>query len=725
MLLVVRYRVEKQVREAIREDLHNSVRNYESFERLREATLTHTAMLLADMPNLRALMTTQHKATIQDASKEIWQLSGSDLFVLTSIRREVLAFQSSSAGFAVDAARDSLRASLDRGNVWDWWFSGGHLYQIWLQPVYSGDQSNPTLLGFLAIGQEVDKSQARNFSNVASSEAVFRYGNEIAASTLSAEANGLLEQEFREGKGNRLGTEQEIQIGSERYLGTTVRLSYGPGTPVSLSVLKSFDRATTFLKQLNRVLLILGFVSVLAGTVLAFLLSKTITRPLARLVTGLHAFEKGDSSFPLDASGGDEIAEVTAAFDRMRANLQKTENEQKQLEQRLRQAHKMEAVGRLAGGVAHDFNNLLMIVSGHCELLSDRIPAGVPGRNNIEQIQKAADRAVSMTRQLLAFSRMQVLEPRTIDLNAVIADMGKMLARLIGEDIEYAFTPDPKLVSVKADPGQIGQVIMNLVVNSRDAMPKGGSITVRTRNAVLDRDEARKRHPMQAGEYGLLSVTDTGHGMDEDTKAHIFEPFFTTKEVGKGTGLGLATVYGIVKQSGGFIWVESAPGKGATFEIYFPQASGKASEASPEPAPRIESRGTETILLVEDEPGVRELASQFLRGSGYFVLEAPDGVQALEIAARHPGPIHLLLSDMVMPRMSGKELMHRLRAARKEDMKIILMSGYSEYNGTEFRQTDSPFLRLGKPFSLASLVGKVREALGPQLVGRARPTNEA
>jgi signal transduction histidine kinase len=527
--------------------------------------------------------------------------------VLASIRGDVLAFQSSSAGFAVNAAQDSLRASLARGNVWDWWFSGGLLYQVWLQPVYFGDQSSPTLLGFLAIGQVVDKSQARNFSNVASSEAVFRYGNEIAASTLSAEANGLLEQQFRAGIGNRLGTEQEIQIGSERYLGTTVRLSYGPGTPVSLSVLKSFDRATTFLKQLNRVLLILGFVSVLAGTVLAFLLSKTITRPLARLVTGLHAFEKGDSSFPLDASGGDEVAEVTAAFDRLRANLQKTENEQKQLEQRLRQAHKMEAVGRLAGGVAHDFNNLLMIVSGHCELLSDRFPAGEPGRSNVEQIQKAADRAVSMTRQLLAFSRMQVLEPRTIDLNAVIADMGKMLARLIGENIEYGFTPDAKLVSVKADPGQIGQVIMNLVVNSRDAMPHGGNIEVRTRNAVLDRDEARKRHPMEPGEYALLSVTDTGQGMDEETKAHIFEPFFTTKEVGKGTGLGLATVYGIVKQSGGYIVTQSEVGRGTTFRIYLPRVEDAEEQGETKRIAAQAAGGSETVLLVEDEESVREL----------------------------------------------------------------------------------------------------------------------
>ncbi len=717
MLLVVRYRVEKQVREAIREDLHNSVRNYESFERLREATLTHTAVLVADMPNVRALMTTQHKATIQDASKEIWQLSGSDLFVLASIHGDVLAFQSSSAGFAVDAAQDSLRASLDGGNVWDWWFYGGHLYQIWLQPVYFGDQSNDTLLGFLVIGQEVDKSQARNFSNVASSEAVFRYGSQIAASTLSAEANGLLEQQFREGKGNRLGTEQEIHIGSERYLGTTVRLSYGAGTPVSLSVLKSFDRATTFLKQLNRVLLILGFVSVLAGTVLAFLLSKTITRPLARLVTGLHAFEKGDSSFPLDASGGDEVAEVTAAFDRMRANLQKTENEQKQLEQRLRQAHKMEAVGRLAGGVAHDFNNLLMIVSGHCELLSGRIRAGEPGRSNVEQIQKAADRAVSMTRQLLAFSRMQVLEPRTIDLNAVIADMGKMLARLIGENIEYAFTPDAKLVSVKADPGQIGQVIMNLVVNSRDAMPHGGNITVRTRNAVLDRDEVRKRHPMEPGEYALLSVTDTGQGMDEETKAHIFEPFFTTKEVGKGTGLGLATVYGIVKQSGGFIWVESAPRKGTTFEIYLPHCQGAKVEDVTEAKTGTIPRGKETILVVEDEAAVRELACEFLKSAGYSVLEAKNGAEALETIERSTTTIHLVLADLIMPKMGGAELAERLKKERPE-LKALFMSGYSERAGEESGQI-SPQAILAKPFSIATLIGRVREILGGSPVKKA------
>jgi len=284
-----------------------------------------------------------------------------------------------------------------------------------------------------------------------------------------------------------------------------------------------------------------------------------------------------------------------------------------------------------------------------------------------------------------------------------------MLARLIGEDIEYAFTPDPKLVSVKADPGQIGQVIMNLVVNSRDAMPKGGSITVRTRNAVLDRDEARKRHPMQAGEYGLLSVTDTGHGMDEDTKAHIFEPFFTTKEVGKGTGLGLATVYGIVKQSGGFIWLQSALGKGTTFEIYLPHGNATKIDEVKEIKTGAIPRGKETILVVEDEAAVRELACEFLKSAGYSVLEAKNGAEALETIANNTNTIHLVLADMIMPRMGGLDMAERLKKERPE-LKVLFMSGYSEHAGEQSSQI-SPHAILAKPFSIATLIGKVREAL--------------
>jgi CheY-like chemotaxis protein len=382
----------------------------------------------------------------------------------------------------------------------------------------------------------------------------------------------------------------------------------------------------------------------------------------------------------------------------------------------------MEAVGRPAGGVAHDFNNLLTIIRGHGDLLLDRIGGVDSNRHSVEQIQKAAGRAVSMTRQLLAFSRMQVLQPRVLDLNAIVADMGKMLPRLIGEHIEYTFQPAEKLSPVEADPGQIEQVILNLVVNSRDAMPNGGKIAVRTLNIELSDAGASKRPPMTPGRYALLSVTDTGHGMDEETKTHIFEPFFTTKEVGKGTGLGLATVYGVVKQSGGFIWVESAIGKGTTFEIYLPQVAEKVTPGDGESKPSAIPRGSETILVVEDEAGVRELTREFLKVSGYSVLEAKDGVEALEIASGHAGTIHLMLTDMVMPRMGGSELAARLKEMRP-DIKVLFMTGYSEYTGDGVNRSSPEIPILQKPFSIASLVGKVRETLAEKPVEQMSETN--
>ena len=457
----------------------------------------------------------------------------------------------------------------------------------------------------------------------------------------------------------------------------------------------------------------LGFLTIAVGTAVGFVLSDTFTRPLGNLVAGVQALEKGNYSFPLQGSGRDEVAVVTRAFGRMRDSLQKGQLEHKELEERLRQAHKMEAVGRLAGGVAHDFNNLLTIIRGHADLLTDRVTADEGSKRNAQQIQKATGRAVSMTRQLLAFSRMQVLQPRILDLNFVVAEMGKMLPRLIGENIEYSFEPDPQLANIKADPSQVEQVLLNLAVNARDAMPNGGKLTVKTSNVEMEVSAAARRPSMTPGKYVLLSVSDTGDGMDSETKAHIFEPFFTTKEVGKGTGLGLATVYGIVKQSGGFIWVESSPGTGATFEIYFPEESGPASEIEKVSATKARPRGSETILVVEDESGVRDLACQFLRSSGYTVLEAVDGVEALEISARYSGTIHLLLSDMIMPRMGGAELTQRIRAARPET-KVVLMSGYAEYaeanNGKESPQVP----RIQKPFSLTSLAEKVRKVLTEQ-----------
>ena len=709
-LLVVRNAVEKRVRESIREDLRNSVQTYESFDRQRDATLSRAAKLLANLPNVRALMTTKDKVTIDDGSGDVWRLSGSEVLVLADAQGKVDALRSSTTDLKAETAEKLLRHSLESGSARDWWFGGGHLYQIWIQPIYFGPEADNNVLGYLAVGHEIDQRAAQDFGTVASSEVVFESGNTIVASTLRSPQQTELARQISGEAWKKSGGEQELQLGRERYLATTVSLSAEAAPGVSLSVLKSFDQATAFLAGLNNLLVGLGLLSLAAGSALVFVISHTFTRPLGNLVAGVRALERGDYTFPLEARSGDEVAEVTQAFDRMRRNLQHSQDEHQELEERLRQAHKMEAVGRLAGGVAHDFNNLLTIIRGHTDLLMDRDGMDDFVRRSVEQIQKAGNRAVVMTRQLLAFSRMQVLQPRVLDLNEVVSEIGKMLPRLIGEHIEYAFLPGEELQSIKADPGQIEQVIMNLAVNARDAMPDGGKLTIRTSNAALSRGDTAQRAPMLPGRYVLLSVADTGHGMDEKTTRHIFEPFFTTKEVGKGTGLGLATVYGVVKQSGGFIWVESAPGQGATFEVYLPQVSEAAQATDAGAVPTASHRGTETVLVVEDEVGVRELACRFLKASGYRVLEAVDGMEALQIASQYEGTIHLVLSDVVMPRLGGKALAEQLRVCRQET-KILFMSGYTEYTANADGELSALGPALQKPFSRQSLTAKVREVL--------------
>ena len=577
-LLIVSYSVRKRVRENIREDVRNSVANYQSFQAQQEEALSRSAALLANLPNVRALMTTEDAATIEDASADVWKLSGSDLLVLANRTGNVVALRASASGLDSVTAQGLLRQSLDRSESKGWWFGGGHLYKVRIQPIYFGSPSQNMTVGLLAVGHEVNQRAAKEFASVASSEVAFNFEGAPVASTLTPTLQSELARRIHDHAQGSSGDSQEIQLGSELYLAKTVNLSPEGGPLVSLTVLKSFDKATLFLGELNHVLMGLGLFSVLAGSALVFWISHTYTKPLAGLVAGVRALGQGDFSYPLDTRGGDEVAEVTDAFVRMRASLESTQQEQKQLEERLRQAHKMEAVGRLAGGVAHDFNNLLTIIRGNSDLLKDREGSDSFHQKCVEQIQRASGRAVSMTRQLLAFSRMQVLQPRVIDLNGVVSELGKMIPRLIGEHIEYSFSPDPKLASVKADPGQIEQVILNLAANARDAMPRGGKLSVLTTNVSVDEREAVKRQPMTPGQYILLSVSDTGHGMDEATKTHIFEPFFTTKELGKGTGLGLATVYGIVKQSGGFIWVDSSPGAGTTFEIYLTASRGKSSQ---------------------------------------------------------------------------------------------------------------------------------------------------
>jgi len=387
-------------------------------------------------------------------------------------------------------------------------------------------------------------------------------------------------------------------------------------------------------------------------------------------------------------------------------------SERKQLETQLHQAQKMEAIGKLAGGIAHDFNNILTTIIGNAELALMDVIKDESLRKEIEEIKKAGEKAASLTRQLLAFSRKQIVQPEILDINESLIDIEKMLGRLIGEDVELLTIQASELWQVEIDPGQIEQMIMNLAVNARDAMPKGGKLTVGTANADLDKNYFRERgiHEETPGHYVMLSVSDTGSGMDKETREHIFEPFFTTKEVGKGTGLGLSTVYGIVKQNNGFIWVYSEPGQGSTFKIYLPKVKPDAEPEEKEQSLVDDLSGSETVLIVEDNDSLRNFAQKILHIYGYRTLNAENGEDALRVCKEHNGPIHLLLTDVVMPRMGGKEAAERLQPLYPR-MKIIYMSGYTD-NAIVHHGVLEPGLNfLEKPFTPKGLARKVRKAL--------------
>ncbi|HEX8925869.1 MAG TPA: ATP-binding protein, partial [Terriglobales bacterium] len=397
-------------------------------------------------------------------------------------------------------------------------------------------------------------------------------------------------------------------------------------------------------------------------------------------------------------------------------------SERQKLEEQLRQSQKMEAIGRLAGGVAHDFNNLLGVIVGNVYLIQANPSEAEQVKAAADQVMAAAEKAGGLTRQLLAFSRKQVMRPEVINLNRVTDGLSKMIPRLVGEDVDVRILHGKDLKPVKADPNQLEQVIMNLVVNARDAMPNGGKLTIETNNVHLDADQAR-RNDVQPGEYVQLAVSDTGHGMDETTRLRIFEPFFTTKETGKGTGLGLATVYGIVRQSNGYIWVYSEVGQGTTFKVYLPATADVAAEAAAAQGPEIATVGTETILLVEDEDALRDVLVKVLKAKGYDVLSSGRGQEAVDFARLHRGPIHLLITDVILPEMRGPEVAEHVSNLHPE-MRVLYMSGFTDNALMHSGSLPQSTLFLQKPFTPDVLLRRVRDILDESLLEQRRRAEE-
>jgi signal transduction histidine kinase/ActR/RegA family two-component response regulator len=692
VLTLIRVRLRAHVAEDLASSLRTELSVYSEVEEARRQQAEQSVALISNLPSLKALVSTGDVPTIQDGSESILRTSGADLLLLESSSGDLLAVHSKS-GLVPTADWKSLL--LGSPGKHDWWLVDGHLYSLNFAALSAGADSERRFLGRVALGREVTPQSIAGAQPLTDRALIFEREGMVLTSSLKRslwpDVQGWLKN-----SGIASHPSQEMFIGGERCISNFIEL---PGDhPIHLYSLRSYDQATIFLSSLNQMLVMLGAIAVLTGAVVGFFLSRQITRPLEDLVQASRQMEQGDFAFTIEVKGRDEVAELTRAFEHMRKTLLLSR------EGMLRSA-RLEAVGRLAGGVAHDFNNLVMIIKGYSDLLMESVPAD--NRHQIEEIKNAAERAAGLTGQLLAFSRKQVLEPQVLDLNHVVRGMLKMLRLLLGENIELLTSLSDQISRVNANQGQVEQVIMNLAVNARDALSGRGKLIIETQPCTLDAAYAARHTEVTPGSYVLLAVTDTGCGMSSETLAHIFEPFFTTKDAGKGTGLGLATVYGIVKQSTGHLSVYSEVGVGTTFKVYLPAVDQPVS--APQPEQRGENlKGTGTIVLVEDEAPLRTLAAKALERAGFQVLQAGSGLEALVVADRHAGDIHVVVTDIVMPRMGGPEMLTKLRRKRS-GFAVIFMSGYTEAAALENAGIGKEAVLLNKPFSTDALVRKVLE----------------
>ena len=559
-LLIVRHQLSSRAREEIYERLQNSVITFQNFQREREITLTRSAGLLANLPSLKALMTTRDEATIQDASQDFWKLAGSDLFLLSDRSGKVMALHTSTSGFDRETAGTSLARALSQAQNRDWWFGGGHLYEVFLQPIYFGSSQDGFLLGFLAIGYEIDGRVAEEVSQIASSHVAFRYGSAIVVSTLSPDqAAELVFRRDLLSKNPALGP-QDIQLGEEQFLGTSVKLTPSGSPQVSLSVLKSYDRATSFLQTLNRLLLGVGVAAVLAGAALVFLISHTFTRPLGSLLSGVHALERGDFNFPLAPHGNDEVAELTTSFDRMRKTLQKSQQE-------VLHAERLATIGRMASSISHDLRHPLTAILAYAEFLAESSLGEIQRTDLYQEIRGAVGRMTELISSLLEFSKAQpVLKP----VHGNVADLIDRIIQAIRLRPEFSnirITHNREgLTDAWFDSKKLERATHNLILNACEAVsPESGKIEIRT---------------VRSGDSVEIFIADNGQGIPETIRDSVFQPFVSHGKE-NGTGLGLSVALKVIQDHGGQINIESTGESGTVFKIRLPLVASPVTNAKP------------------------------------------------------------------------------------------------------------------------------------------------